>query len=135
MKFNKALIFSLMFFIILLSLGMAAADDDQTDGNSTGNNTTDLNQSEEYSNVTEDTGIVNGTLPIYPPENNATTDISYAAYEEPVHKDNGTAAVAKNNHTKNATVANDNHATGNPLGVLLFAISGIGVASLRRRRK
>ena len=81
MKFNKALIFSLMFFIILLSLGMAAADDDQTDGNSTGNNTTDLNQSEEYSNVTEDMGIVNGTLPIYPPENNATTDISYAAYE------------------------------------------------------
>ena len=32
MKFNKALIFSLMFFIILLSLGMAAADDDQRVG-------------------------------------------------------------------------------------------------------
>lgn len=128
MKFNKALIFSLAVFVILLSVGMAAAEDNLSDANATGNNTTDMNQtddnsSDENMNVTENIGVVNGTLP--PEPDNSTVDISYALSEEPVHKDN---------HTKNATTIKDKHATGNPLLVLLVAVSAIGVASLRRRK-
>lgn len=128
MKFNKALIFSLAIFVILLSVGMAAAEDNLSDANATGNNTTDMNQtddnsSDENMNVTENIGVVNGTLP--PEPDNSTVDISYALSEEPVHKDN---------HTKNATTIKDKHATGNPLLVLLVAVSAIGVASLRRRK-
>ena len=128
MKFNKALIFSLAIFVILLSVGMAAAEDNLSDANATGNNTTDMNQtddnsSDENMNVTENIGVINGTLP--PEPDNSTVDISYALSEEPVHKDN---------HTKNATTIKDKHATGNPLLVLLVAVSAIGVASLRRRK-
>lgn len=128
MKFNKALIFSLAVFVILLSVGMAAAEDNLSDANATGNNTTDMNQtddnsSDENMNVTENIGVVNGTLP--PEPDNSTVDISYALSEEPVHKDN---------HTKNATTIKDKRATGNPLLVLLVAVSAIGVASLRRRK-
>ena len=47
MKFNKALIFSLAIFVILLSVGMAAAEDNLSDANATGNNTTDMNQSDD----------------------------------------------------------------------------------------
>ena len=128
MKFNKALIFSLAIFVILLSVGMAAAEDNLSDANATGNNTTDMNQtddnsSDENMNVTENIGVINGTLP--PEPDNSTVDISYALSEEPVHKDN---------HTKNATTIKDKRATGNPLLVLLVAVSAIGVASLRRRK-
>ena len=128
MKFNKALIFSLAIFVILLSVGMAAAEDNLSDANATGNNTTDMNQtddnsSDENMNVTENIGVVNGTLP--PEPDNSTVDISYALSEKPVHKDN---------HTKNATTIKDKRATGNPLLVLLVAVSAIGVASLRRRK-
>ena len=128
MKFNKALIFSLAVFVILLSVGMAVAEDNLSDANATGNNTTDMNQTDDNSsdenvNVTENIGVINGTLP--PEPDNSTVDISYALSEEPVHKDN---------HTKNATTIKDKHATGNPLLVLLVAVSAIGVASLRRRK-
>ena len=107
---------------------MAAAEDNLSDANATGNNTTDMNQtddnsSDENMNVTENIGVVNGTLP--PEPDNSTVDISYALSEEPVHKDN---------HTKNATTIKDKRATGNPLLVLLVAVSAIGVASLRRRK-
>lgn len=128
MKFNKALIFSLAVFVILLSVGMAAAEDNLSDANATGNNTTDMNQTDDNSsdenvNVTENIGVINGTLP--PEPDNSTVDISYALSEEPAHKDN---------HTKNATTIKDKYATGNPLLVLLVAVSAIGVASLRRRK-
>ena len=83
----------------------------------------DDNSSDENMNVTENIGVINGTLP--PEPDNSTVDISYALSEEPAHKDN---------HTKNATTIKDKHATGNPLLVLLVAVSAIGVASLRRRK-
>ena len=64
-----------------------------------------------------------------PEPDNSTVDISYAISSEPTQSDNGTEDA-----TKNATTVSDNHATGNPLVVLLFAVAGIGAASLRRRK-
>ena len=123
MKFNRTLIVGLAILMILISGCLVFAEDTNLTEDDPSYNETDIdNDTEVY-----DIGVVNGTLP--PEPENTTTDISYALSSEPTQSDNGTENV-----TKNATTVSDNHATGNPLVVLLFAVAGIGAASLRRRK-
>ncbi len=114
--------------MVLLSGCLVFAED--TNGTDDGllDNETDVDDDpEDNGTEVDDIGVVNGTLP--PEPDNSTVDISYAISSEPTQSDNGTEDA-----TKNATTVSDNHATGNPLVVLLFAAVGIGVASLRRRK-
>ncbi|WP_292605760.1 hypothetical protein [Methanobrevibacter sp. UBA188] len=128
MKFNRTLIVGLAILMVLLSGCLVFAED--TNGTDDGllDNETDVDDDpEDNGTEVDDIGVVNGTLP--PEPDNSTVDISYAISSEPTQSDNGTEDA-----TKNATTVSDNHATGNPLVVLLFAAAGIGAASLRRRK-
>ena len=128
MKFNRTLIVGLAILMILISGCLVFAEDTNLTEDDPSYNETDIdNDTEDNDTEVYDIGVVNGTLP--PEPENTTTDISYALSSEPTQSDNGTENV-----TKNATTVSDNHATGNPLVVLLFAVAGIGAASLRRRK-
>jgi hypothetical protein len=128
LKFNRTLIVGLAILMVLLSGCLVFAED--TNGTDDGllDNETDVDDDpEDNGTEVDDIGVVNGTLP--PEPDNSTVDISYAISSEPTQSDNGTEDA-----TKNATTVSDNHSTGNPLVVLLFAAAGIGAASLRRRK-
>ena len=128
MKFNRTLIVGLAILMILISGCLVFAEDTNLTEDDPSYNETDIdNDTEDNDTEVYDIGVVNGTLP--PEPENTTVDISYALSSEPTQSDNGTENV-----TKNATTVSDNHATGNPLVVLLFAVAGIGAASLRRRK-
>ena len=125
MKFNRALN-ALAVLMILISVCMVSAADTNVTEDSTPD---EVDFAENYTddNDTEvvDTGVINGTLP--PEPDNTTMNATSSIYEAPERQDNGTKNVTAN-------TAADKHATGNPLLILLFAVAGIGTASLRRRK-
>ena len=124
MKFNRTLIVGLAILMILISGCLVFAEDTNLTEDDPSYNETDIdNDTEDNDTEVYDIGVVNGTLP--PEPENTTVDISYALSSEPTQSDNG---------TENVTNVSDNPVTGNPLVVLLFAVAGIGAASLRRRK-
>lgn len=149
MKLSKVLIALLAVFMLILSAGMVSADDASQNQDDDGEETT-LDDTEETVDETggdaddveetvdetgddaDDVEETVGETGAYADETNDFEDsmqegsvIDAATYNET--NESGSAGAE-------STPIQDTYATGNPLVVLLAAVAGIGISSLKRRK-